>query len=167
MVIDVQRGMFDSSDPVQAGPELLLRISQLIEKARKAAVPVIFVQHNGSPGSLLEPGTSGWHLHPSLSPLEGDLVIQKGTPDSFHERGLRMELAHRGIENLVISGIQTEVCVDTTCRRAFSLGYDVVLATDAHSTWDRGKLTAEQIIEHHNDVLRWFAETTDSTGIEF
>lgn len=167
VVIDVQSGMFDASDPVHAGPELLLHISHLIEKARNAAVPVVYVQHNGPPGSLLEPHTPAWDIHPAIAPREDDAVIQKTTPDSFHETELQLVLGQRGIENLVLCGIQTDVCVDTTCRRAYSFGYNVVLVSDAHSTWDRGKLTAGQIVEHHNDVLRWFAETTESTGIQF
>ena len=50
----------------------------------------------------------------------------------------------------------TEYCVDTTCRRAVSLGYDVTLASDAHLTRDNGVLTAGNIIAHHNFVLHEF-----------
>ncbi len=73
----------------------------------------------------------------------------------------------RGIRQLVVAGIQTELYVDTTYRRAFSLGYDVIVAKDAHSTWNRGNLTATEIIEHHNDVLRWFADMEDAGDIVF
>jgi len=54
-------------------------------------------------------------------------------------------------------GAQTEVCVDTTCRRAFSLGFEVTLVSDGHSTWDNATLSADQIIRHTNDTLAgWF-----------
>jgi len=54
-------------------------------------------------------------------------------------------------------GAQTEVCVDTTCRRAFSLGFEVTLVSDGHSTWENATLTADQIIRHTNDTLAgWF-----------
>lgn len=49
--------------------------------------------------------------------------------------------------------------MDTTCRRGFSLKYDVTLVKDAHSTFDKKDISAQQIIDHHNDVLRWFADT--------
>ncbi|TQR10931.1 isochorismatase family protein [Psychrobacillus soli] len=62
------------------------------------------------------------------------------------------------MEHLVIAGIQSEVCVDTTCRRAFSKEYKVTLVSDAHSTWDSKEFLAQQIISLHNDVLRWFAD---------
>jgi nicotinamidase-related amidase len=80
-------------------------------------------------------------------------VVQKQTPDAFHETNLRRELESKGIKKLVMAGLQTEHCIDTTCRCAFSLGYDVILVKDAHSIWDSPRFTAQQIIEHHNYVL--------------
>jgi nicotinamidase-related amidase len=71
-------------------------------------------------------------------------------------------------KRLVIAGIETEVCVDMACRRAYSLGYEVVLASDAHSASDRPPLKAEEIIEHHNGVLgKWFAKLKRSKDIQF
>ncbi len=62
-----------------------------------------------------------------------------------------------GANRLIVVGAQSEVCVDTTCRRAFSLGFDVVLPADGHSTWDNDVLTASQIIAHTNRTLaQWF-----------
>ena len=73
----------------------------------------------------------------------------------------------QGIEHLIITGIQTEACVDTTCRRAFSMGYKVTLVSDTHSTWASEELTAQQIINHHNGVLGWFADVYPSNDIKF
>ncbi|HEX3047657.1 MAG TPA: isochorismatase family protein, partial [Bacillota bacterium] len=58
----------------------------------------------------------------------------------------------------------TEFCVDTTCRRAFSLGYETTLVQDAHSTFHSKVLTAPQIIAHHNNVLGGWFVTLKSTG---
>ena len=74
----------------------------------------------------------------------------------------------RGIGHLIIAGIQTEYCVDTTCRRGCSLGYEVTLVEDAHSTWDTEHLTASQIIDHHNQVLSgWFVTLEAARRIKF
>lgn len=167
LVIDVQEAMFDEAYPVYNGDALLERIGKLVAKARAGGVPVIYIQHNEGPGEPLETGTFGWQIHSAIAPSEGDIVIRKSTPDSFHRTHLQEELKKLEIEKLVLAGMQTDLCVDTTCRRAYSLGYDVVLATDAHSTWNCGSLTAEQIIEHHNNVLRWFAQTAESADIAF
>jgi nicotinamidase-related amidase len=167
LIIDVQAGMYPETNPVHNGDALLERIQSLIAKARSSEAPIFYVQHNTGPGKPLEQGTPGWEIHPSITPIEEDIIIQKYTPDSFHETNLQQELDAKGIKHLILTGIQSEVCVDTTCRRAYSLGYKVTLVQDAHSTWDTQYLTAPQIIEHHNSVLRWFANITDSSHISF
>lgn len=167
LVIDVQNGMFKENDAVYKEEKLLQNIKGLIEKARSTEVPVFYVQHNASPGKPLEYGKKGWEIHPEIAPNMQDAVIQKTTPDSFLNTSLEDELKKKEIEHLVVAGIQTEVCVDTTCRRAFSMGYKLTLASDAHSTWDSQELTAEQIINHHNGVLRWFADVCQSKDIAF
>jgi nicotinamidase-related amidase len=163
LIIDVQLGMFEESNPVYQSGELLATINDLITRARDADVPVIYVQHSGGDGHLLEPGSPGWPIHPAVAPAKGELVIHKRHPDSFQGTDLQRELGMRGIGHLVVAGIQTEYCVDTTCRRAYSLGYDVTLVQDAHSTWDTKYLKASQIIDHHNQVLGgWFVTLEDA-----
>ncbi|KAA0547467.1 isochorismatase family protein [Bacillus sp. BGMRC 2118] len=71
------------------------------------------------------------------------------------------------MKQLFRTGIQTEACVDTTCRRGFSMGYKVTLVSDSHSTWDSVEITAQQIINHHNGMLLWFADIVPSNEIEF
>jgi nicotinamidase-related amidase len=157
LVIDVQNGMFAEDDPVFQGDSLLATIGDLIGKARTADVLVIYVQHHGGPGHPLQPGSDPWHIHPAIAPAEGEPIIGKREPDSFFETTLQQELASRSIRKLIVTGIQTELCVDTTCRRAASLGYEITLVADAHSTWDSRTLSAAQIIAHHNDTLKgWF-----------
>lgn len=168
LIIDMQVGNFSEPDPVYTGDELLARVKNLIVRARAAQRQIVYVQNSGGSGDPDEHGTPGWEIHPSIAPVEGDVVIQKRTPDAFHETKLHHELRSRGIEKLVIAGLQTEYCIDTTCRRAFSLGYDVVLVKDAHSTWNSPHLTAQQIIEHHNHILGgWFATLKNEGEIEF
>jgi nicotinamidase-related amidase len=166
VIIDVQLGMFDASEepPVPGGERLLENIRSLIDEA---GVPVIYVQHCEA-GGTLEEGTEGWKIHLSIAPLEGDLVVKKRTPDSFLDTVLREELGSRNIEDLVLTGLQTEYCIDTTCRRAFSLGYDVTLVKDAHGTWDKDDISATRIIAHHNEVLgSWFATAMNADDIWF
>jgi len=168
LIIDMQVGDFSEPDPIYKGNELLAKVKSLIARARSAQIPIVYVQNNGSSGDPDAYGTPGWKIHPSITPVEGDVVVQKQTPDAFHETNLHRELESRRIKKLVIAGLQTEYCIDTTCRRAVSLGYDIILVKDAHSTWDSSRFTAQQIIEHHNDVLGgWFANLKNEREIEF
>jgi nicotinamidase-related amidase len=154
-VIDVQLGMFESPliPPVHNADKLLSVISSAIAHAREAGVQVIYIQHCGGKGHPLQEGTPQWQIHPAIRPSSGDPIVKKRFPDSFQETELQELPQSSSIGRLFVVGIQTDFCVDTTCRRAFSLGYDVGLVEDGHSTWDNEVLTAAQIIAHHNRTL--------------
>jgi nicotinamidase-related amidase len=159
LVIDLQVGMFNGErlPPIHRGEAMLARVRALLAQARSAGVPVIYVRHAGGPGHLLERNTPNWEIHPTIAPASGEIVVDKPTPDAFYETMLSGELATVRAKRLVMVGAQTEICVDTTCRRAFSLGFEVDLVSDAHSTWDNSTLTADQIIQHTNETLsEWF-----------
>ena len=168
LIIDVQKGLFDSDTPVHAGEELLATINTLIARARATGTPVIYVQHNGRENSVLRPDRPGWIIHPVIAPAAGDPVFRKHHPDAFQDTDLQRELEARGLKRLVVAGIQSDYCVDTTCRRAYSLGFDVTLVQDGHSTWSEGDMSAAQIIAHHNRVLGdWFVTLKPASEITF
>jgi nicotinamidase-related amidase len=155
LIIDVQVGIIEGLRAYRAR-EVLEQINKLLANARASNMPIIYVQHDGEKGHPLEVGSTGWRIHPEIKPREEDLVIRKRASDSFFETTLQPELEKRGIKNLIVTGCMTEYCVDTTCRRAVSIGYDVTLVSDAHTTIDNRLLTAVQIIAHHNALLDGF-----------
>ena len=156
VVIDVQCGIIDNPRAWRAA-EVLGAIGGLAARARAAGVPVIYVQHDGAAGSPVEAGTPGAEIHSAIAPRSGEAVIHKRACDSFLGSSLDDELRSRGIGRIVITGCMSQYCVDTACRRALSLGYDVILAANAHTTWDMGGLTAEQIVSHHNAIFEDFS----------
>ena len=164
LIIDVQVGIIDGFHAYK-GSEVLEQINGLIGRARASNTPIIYVQHEGSQGDPLEAGTEGWQIHPAIKPRADDLVVRKRAPDSFFETTLQSELQQRGIKRLILTGCQTEYCVDTTSRRAVSMGYDVTLVSDAHTTVDNDLLTASQIIAHHNALLRGFDAGSHSISV--
>jgi ribosomal protein S18 acetylase RimI-like enzyme len=101
----------------------------------------------------MEKGQPFWDVHPDIKPEQNDIIIEKHHADAFFETELDETLKSLGATDLVITGLQTEHCVDTTCRRAYSLGYKNVLVSDGHSTLGSGILSAEKTIAHHNSVL--------------
>ncbi|KAA3663149.1 MAG: isochorismatase family protein [Chloroflexi bacterium] len=165
LVIDGQRNMFEP-DAVYQGDVVRSTIRSLIHKARIEKVPIIYMQNCGGPGEPDEPGTTGWVIHPDLAPDKDDVVLKKHCPDSFHQTQLANVLKKRKVNRLILVGMQTELCVDTTCRRANVLGYEVVLVADGHSTFD-AMLPAAQIIAHHNDVLEVFAKVETAVSVNF
>jgi len=152
LIIDMQQALC-AGDEAAFGIEAVLdRINGLARVARAADAPVVLVQHEEGDGPL-QAGTDGWQLVQGLQTAAGDLRLRKTACDSFHKTDLHPLLQQRGVEQLVVCGVQSEFCVDATVRRALSLGYDVTLAADAHSTVDNGVLTAAQITAHHNRTL--------------
>ena len=159
LVIDVQQASFRgrggarNAEAEQALDGVVQRIARLLSGARAHAVPVVYVQHDGGPGSRLERGTAGWTIRSEIAPLPGEPVIEKHACDSFFQTTLDDVLRAMGVTSLIVVGCMTQYCVDTAVRRAVSLGYDVVLVSDAHTTADSGELRFEQIVAHHNALL--------------
>ncbi|MBU1361515.1 MAG: cysteine hydrolase [Gammaproteobacteria bacterium] len=152
LVIDVQQGLFEGKHAVFDSEQLLARINQVTAKARAAGAPVIFVQHQ-TDVDFLRFQTPSWELASGLHVEASDLRIRKCTPDAFLGTELESLLDEHGIADLVICGVHTEFCVDTTARRAMALGYPVVLVQDGHSSEGNAHLTPSQVIWHHNTTL--------------
>ena len=166
LVIDLQRGMFTGSEAPHEGEAVLSRVADLLERARAQGVPVLHVQHDGGPGDDLERLGPGWEIHPAVAPRAGEPVVEKSQCSAFHGTGLHGELQARGITRLVIAGMQTEYCIDTNCRAAHGLGYEVVLIEDGHTTFDTPVLSGAQIVAHHNRTLRGsFVELAEAAKV--
>jgi nicotinamidase-related amidase len=167
LVIDVQAGLVQPAvgEALHDSQGLLARIGGLIAAARDAGLPVIFVRHDGGAGDELQAGTPGWQLHPALGARPGEPVVEKQHADSFRGTNLGALLRQLRVQRLVLCGAQSDYCVDTTCRRAASEGFAVVLAADAHSTVGNGVIDAATIIRHENRTLAGFARVADSAAL--
>ena len=152
LIIDVQQALCYGEHKVFDSQRVIDNINLVSAKARGASAPIFVIQHE-SPSAPLQYGTDGWRLADRLSVMPTDVVLRKRATDSFHNTELQAALLERGIDSLVICGLQSDFCVDTTTRRALALGFPVVLVSDAHSTTDNGILTAAQISAHHTATL--------------
>ncbi|KRB60359.1 isochorismatase [Rhizobium sp. Root708] len=160
LIIDVQNAILAGKGTPERQPildaaldETVSRLQSLRAEAHRAGAPVVLVQHDGAPGHRLAVGTDGWAIRPELSPAEDDTTVHKKSSDSFFETDLAEKLAERNVTHLIVGGCMTQFCVDTTVRRAVSLGYDVTLVADGHTTADSGTLHFADIIAHHNETL--------------
>lgn len=172
LIVDIQIMPFIWKDyggkAIYQEEQLLGNVRKLIEKARVASAPVIYVQYTEGEDSPRAQGKPLWEVHPLIAPQDEDLRVVKYYADPFYETKLHEQLKALGVDSLVIVGVQTEYCVDTACRTAFSLGYKSMLVSDGHSTYDSDLLTAGQIIQHHNNVIGGlFAELKTTDEVEF
>ena len=163
LVIDVQQALFQRSTPIFNAGELLENIRALVEKARRANTPVVWVQHQND--RMLAEGTDGWKLHPRLQPLTDELHIHKQHGSAFEKTILKHELEQRGIRTLVASGLVTQGCVKATCLAGKALGYRVILAEDAHSNYH--KQADNVIAEWHQNLSEAGIELRATSQIDF
>ncbi len=152
LVIDMQVGLFGADSPRHDAEGVVDRINALARAVRRAEGTVVFIQHDGPPGDVFEPGREGWKLLPSLEREDGDPVVHKRACDAFYETDLGETLRARGATRLLVTGCATDFCVDTTIRAAASLDYDVVVVEDGHTTADRPHVDALSVMRHHNWV---------------
>ncbi len=152
LIIDVQQALCSGVCEAFDARQVIQRINTVARKARAAGALVVLIQHEAASGPLVH-GSAGWALAEGLAVLPTDHRLRKTATDSFHNTGLQALLAAHGASKLVICGLQSEFCVDTTTRRALGLGYPVTLVSDGHSTMSNKVLSAAQIIAHHNTTL--------------
>lgn len=142
VVIDVQQGFEDAAwwGP-RDNPRCEDNIGLLLEEWRSASRPVVFVQHSSlNPLSPLHPSNAG-HAFKGVVSGTPDLLVQKTVNSGFHGTpDLHAWLQANDIGSIVICGITTNHCCDTTARIGGNLGYDVFFAIDATHTFDRKDL---------------------------
>jgi nicotinamidase-related amidase len=150
LVIDVQNGVVGGT---VGRDDVVANVNTLVDKARSANVPVVWVQH--SDDGLAE-GSDEWQIVPELKPDEAEPLVHKNYGDSFEATELESVLERLGVGRLVVAGAQTDMCIRSTLHGAFARGYDATLVSDAHTTEDLsawGAPPPEQVIAHTN--LYW------------
>ncbi|MGZ3376318.1 MAG: cysteine hydrolase family protein [Phenylobacterium sp.] len=150
LVIDVQNKVVAGA---HARDAVVSNIAALVDKARAADAPVIWVQHISD---NLPKGSVDGRIVPELVPAAGETVVEKYYGDAFEETALEGALADRGVGRLIVAGAQTDACVRSTLHGGLVRGYDVTLVTDAHTTEDLsayGAPAPDKVIAHTN--LYW------------
>lgn len=137
LVIDVQES-FTRRDSWQAvsNPDIVQDVAELVAAARGAGDLVVWIlHHEPGTGGVFDPVNGYTRLLDGLGTEEGEPVLTKTSRNAFTTTNLQQLLTEKGIRELVVCGIQTEQCCETTARVANDLGYDVTFVTDATATF--------------------------------
>jgi nicotinamidase-related amidase len=150
LVVDVQNDVVGAA---HARDAIVANIGTLVEKARREAVPVIWVQHSDEE---LARATAAWEIVPELTPHDAEPRIEKNYGDAFEGTTLELVLASLGVGRLIVVGAETDACIRSTLHGGLVRGYDVLLVSDAHTANDKtawGAPPPDQVIAHTN--LYW------------
>lgn len=148
LLIDIQNDYFQGGNmelhQMEAAAE---KASQLLSLFRKKNWPIVHVQHLSvrPNATFFIPGSKGAEIHSSVYPLKDETIVQKNFPNSFRLTNLEEILLSHKINQLVICGAMSHMCVDTTTRAACDLGYQITLIHDACAT--RNLIFNEEVVE--------------------
>jgi len=137
LIIDIQNDYFPGGTMELEGADAAGRkAAEALAAFRAKGLPVFHVRHLSTrPGAgFLVPGTEGAEIHSSVRPAAGEPLVEKNFPNSFRGTDLQQRLERAGIKQLVVAGMMTHMCVDSSVRQAFDLGYRVTLLADACAT---------------------------------
>ena len=146
LVVDVQNDVVGTA---WHRDEVVGRIAGLVDQARGADVPVVWVQHNDD---YMVKGSEGWQIVDELVPVDDEPRVEKQFGDSFADTNLEAVFADLNVGHVVLCGAQTDACITSTMYGAIHRGYDVTLVEDGHTTDDtefNGQaLPAELLVSH-------------------
>jgi nicotinamidase-related amidase len=146
LVVDVQNDVVGTA---WRSDEVVDRIAGLVDSARGADVPVVWVQHNDEAMTI---GSAGWGIVDQLVRAEGEPRIDKHYGDSFADTELESVFEKLEVGHIVLCGAQTDACITATMYGGVQRGYDVTLVEDAHTTDDSEfggvPMPAELLVKH-------------------
>jgi nicotinamidase-related amidase len=134
LIIDIQRDYFPGGAYPLVEPEAAAEAAgRVLGSFREAGDPVIHMKHvwDAPDAQFMRPDTEGIEIHPAVAPADGELVLEKTSPNSFVDTTLEEELRERDPDELVVAGMMSSMCVDATVRAAADLGFSPTVVHDA------------------------------------
>jgi nicotinamidase-related amidase len=134
VIIDIQKDYFPGGRMELVGAEAASgQARRLLSAFRESREPVFHVQHvfESDDAPFFTPGSEGAEIHPDLAPVSDEPLIVKHNPNAFLETSLADQLHQAGVEDVVICGMMTSMCVDASARAAAELGFRTSIAADA------------------------------------
>ncbi|HFI0671893.1 TPA: cysteine hydrolase family protein [Streptococcus suis] len=157
LVIDIQNLLVEEKP--YAIEERLALWQDSVTKARQAGIEIIYVRQNDEEFAT---GSHGWGVHPAVAPLVGEKIVDKRYSSAFKDTNLQAYLDEQGIERLIVMGMSTNFCIDTTIKVAFELGYTVAVIKDGTTTPYTAVLPAKELIGQYETIWSWSFAQVDS-----
>ena len=162
LVVDVQTALINYHPYNESA--FIGNIDKLIRTARESNIEVIYVRHNDE-GTELEHGKEGWEIFNSIAPAAGERVFDKHYNSAFKDTDLKEYLDFKGLKNLILVGMQTEYCIDATCKVAFEFGYSLIIPANGTTTFDNKFSSAEMLTKYYEEKI-WNKRFADVISLD-
>jgi len=166
LIIDMQKGSFTPIEYRHDSLNTIERINKLSAAFRIKKWPVIHIQHDGTKHGVFIKGNEDWKIIEELTVEESDFKIDKIANDAFYNSSLKSLLDQLIINDLVITGCATDFCVEATIQSALVKDYNIMVASDGHTTANRPHINAKQVIEHYNWVWNDMTPTNGNITVK-
>ena len=133
LIIDIQRDYFPGGSYPLVEPEAAATAAARVLRAfRERGEPIMHLAHvwDAPDATFMRPGSSGIEIHPLVAPADGEAVIEKSEPNGFLGTPLEDELRARNVDELIVAGMMSSMCVDATVRSAVDRGFDATVVHD-------------------------------------
>ncbi|OVE68974.1 amidohydrolase [Clostridium diolis] len=128
-------------------------VEKIISEARKNDIEIIYIRHDDGPGSELTKGTDGFEVYEKFQPISNEKIFDKKVNSAFKGTGLLEYLMDREEKDIIIVGIQTDLCVDATIKCGFEHGFNMIVPAYANTTVDNKFMSAEQTYKYYNEFI--------------
>lgn len=151
IIVDMQTALVEAEPYNRA--VVIENIKELLNACREKEIPVIYIQHDGGSGDELEHGSSGWTIYKEIAPLPNEKVFEKQYNSAFRKTGLRDYLDAIGVKNIILCGMQTEYCMDATCKVAFEFEYKITIPQSTTTTFDTAFASGKDLAEYYENQI--------------
>ena len=151
LVVDIQNAVYKNG--LYCFEKFTDNVQTLLREARKNRVEVIYVRHDDGEGAELSRGNYGFDICEEFAPLSDEKIFDKTVNSPFRDSGLLEYLLSRKVGRLIVSGLQTEYCIDATVKCGFEHGFEVIVPELCNSTFDNDFMTGEQSYKYYNEFI--------------
>lgn len=128
-------------------------VEKIMSAARKNDIEIIYIRHDDGPGSELTKGTDGFEVYEKFQPISNEKIFDKKVNSAFKGTGLLEYLMDKDEKDIIIVGIQTDLCVDATIKCGFEHGFNMIVPAYANTTVDNKFMSAEQTYKYYNEFI--------------
>lgn len=151
LLVDAQKEI--TNERLYKFREFVSTVKLLIETARENGVEVIFVRHDDGAGTSMTKGAEGFELYDEFAPERDEKIFDKTVNSPFKDTGLAEYLSQKNETEIIVTGLQTDYCIDAAVKCGFERGYKIIVPRYANTTFDNRYMTAEKSCEYYNDFM--------------